>query len=110
MRDEALAEIAKEGSVGYREYALAIVYHALGRRRESDDALARVVAEGEHWGYQVAAVHGSRGDVDEAFRWLERSYELHDSGVVLAGMSPMFASLHSDPRWSRFLEKVGLAS
>ncbi len=110
LRDEALAEMAKEASTGYREYARAIAYQALGMRRQSDEALARVLAEGENWGYQIAAVHASRGEADEAFRWLERSYELHDSGVVLAVTSPIFAGLHSDPRWPRFLEKVGLAS
>jgi hypothetical protein len=110
MREEALAEMAREPSIGYREYARAIAYHGLGMQRESDEALARVIAEGENWGYQIAVVHASRGEVDDAFRWLERSYDLHDSGVVLAGATPFFAGLHSDPRWTPFMKKVGLAS
>ena len=110
MPDEALAEIAKETSAGYREYALGIAYHTLGKRQESDGALARLLAQGEGWGYQIAAVHAARGEVDEAFRWLERSYGLHDSGVVLSRAAPVFATLYSDPRWARFLAKLGLAA
>ena len=60
------------------------------------------------WGYQIASVHGARGEVDEAFRWLERSYELHDTGVVLARVTHWFKSLRGDPRWPKFLAQVGL--
>jgi serine/threonine protein kinase/tetratricopeptide (TPR) repeat protein len=108
MGAEAIAEIQKDASTGYREYALAIAYHALGMQQESDVALARLLTEGEQWGYQFAAAHAGRGEVDEAFRWLERSYELHDSGLALAKVSWTLENLHSDPRWPRFLEKVGL--
>jgi Flp pilus assembly protein TadD len=38
--DEAIAEIRKEGSAGYREFALAFAYHAVGMRKESDATLA----------------------------------------------------------------------
>ena len=40
--------------------------------------------------------------------WLERSYELHDSGIALLKVTWALKNLHSDPRWPRFLEKVGL--
>ena len=108
MGDKAIAEMQKESSAGYREYGLAIAYHRLGMHQESDAALARLLTESEQWGYQFATVHAARGEVDEAFRWLERSYELHDSGVVLVKVSWTLESLHSDPRWPRFLEKIGL--
>jgi len=109
MGDKAIAEIQKEASLGYREYALAIVYHELGMREQSDAALARLLTESEQWGYQFAAAHARRGETDQAFHWLERSCELHDSGIVLSKVSWPFKSLHSDPRWPRFLEKIGLA-
>jgi len=108
-KEEALAEIEKESSAGYRDYGLAIAYHASGRSEDSDAALARLVSHGPQWGFQIASVHAVRGETDQAFHWLERSYELHDSGVVLTKMTPWFETLHADPRWSRFLEKIGLA-
>jgi len=108
LGDEAIAEIQKEATTGYREYALAVAYDTLGRRQESDAALARLLTQGESWGFQFAQAHASRGETDEAFRWLERSYELRDSGVVFSKMSLQLNSLHSDPRWPVFLRKVGL--
>jgi TolB-like protein/Tfp pilus assembly protein PilF len=108
MEEEAMTEIRMEAPGGYREYALAIAYHALGRKEESDAALERLVAEGDRWGFQIAAAHACRGEPDEAFRWLDRAYELHDSGIVLSRVSWALRSLHSDPRWPRFLEKIGL--
>jgi tetratricopeptide (TPR) repeat protein len=108
MGEEGIAEIQKEAAAGYRECALAIAYHMLGRHQESDGALARLRAEGEHWGFQFATALAIRGETDEAFRWLERSYELRDSGVVFAKMNPHLIGLHSDPRWPRFLKKIGL--
>jgi hypothetical protein len=79
-------------------------------REESDAALARLLTESEQWGYQFAVAHASRGEIDEAFRWLERAHELHDSGVVLVKVSWPLKNLHSDPRWPRFLEKIGLGA
>ena len=75
---------------------------------ESDEALAMLLAQGEEWGFQIAVAHACRGESDEAFKWLERAYELRDSGIPATKMLPMLASLHSDPRWPRFLEKIGM--
>ena len=106
--DRAIPEIEKEASAGYRDHALAIVHHALGRREDSDAALTRLIAAGEQWAFQIASAHAARGEIDEAFRWLDRSYELHDSGLVSTRLLPWFESLHSDPRWHPLLKKLGL--
>jgi tetratricopeptide (TPR) repeat protein len=108
MGEVGIAEIQREAAAGYRECALAIAYHTLGRRQESDAALARLLTEREQWGFQFAMAYASRGETDEAFRWLERSYELRDSGVVFTKMNPYLRGLHSDSRWPRFLKKIGL--
>jgi adenylate cyclase len=109
MHSKAIEETLKEEQVGYREYALAIIYHALGKHAESDAAIERMHRDDETFAYQFACAHGWRGENDEAFSWLERSYELHDSGLILVKMSWMFVPLHSDPRWLPFLEKIGMA-
>jgi len=104
-----IAEAAKESSAGYRNWALAIAHHALGDARASDEALAALIAEGEEWGFQIASVYGARGEVDKAFEWLERAYYMRDSGILLVKIHRQFESLHADPRWPRFLERVGMA-
>jgi adenylate cyclase len=105
---EALAEIEREAANGYRYCALALIYHASGRKQESDEALAALVREGDQWGIQIALAYAYRGESDPAFEWLERSYTLHDSGIQIVRNHPMCANLHSDPRWPAFLEKIGL--
>ena len=109
MHSKAIEEALKEETAGYREFALAVIYHALGKHAESDAAMERLHREDEAFAYQFASAHGWRGENDEAFSWLERSYELHDSGLILVKMSWMFVPLHSDPRWLPFLEKIGMA-
>lgn len=109
MPEEGIEEIQKEATRGYRDYGLAIAYHVVGKKEESDAALARLLEEGEAWGFQVATIHACRGERDEAFRWLERSYELHDTGIPAIRVTQYFRNIHSDPRWPRFMEKIGLS-
>ena len=109
MGDRALPEIMKEPSAGYRNTALVEAYETLGMKKESDEALARLLTENEQWAFQFALAYTSRGEFDEAFRWLDRSFELRDSGIVMTKVSRRFRLLHGDPRWPRFLEKIGLA-
>jgi len=58
------------------------------------------------WAYHVAEAHGARGEVDEAFDWLDRGYALRDVGLTELKISPR--SLHADPRWGAFLKNMGL--
>jgi len=106
--EEALAETQKEGSAGYRSCGLGIVYQAMGRKEESDAALAALLAQGEKWAVQIAMVHAMRGERDQAFEWLERGQALRDAGIAHIRVHPMLRGLHGDPRWKPFLEKVGL--
>jgi tetratricopeptide (TPR) repeat protein len=106
--EEALAAAQKEAPSGYQHTALAGVYHALGRKEDSDRALAALKAEGDHWGYQISTAHAMRGESDQAFHWLERSYSLNDPGIQSSRVQPSLRSLHSDPRWPEFLRRIGL--
>lgn len=108
--EEALVEAQKETPSGYRDTALAAVYAKLGRVEESDRALSDLLSKGEQWGCQIAAVYATRGDKDNAFRWLERALELHDSGLPSTKSVPLLRNLHDDPRWPAFLKKIGLKS
>jgi tetratricopeptide (TPR) repeat protein len=107
--DEALTHAQKEAPSGYRHFALAIAHHALGRKRDSNEALDSLLQEGEQWGFQTACAYAFRGEADQALEWLERSYAAHDSGISLVKMHPLLTNLHSDPRWPQFLQKIGLA-
>ena len=103
----SLAELESHGV--FRNMALALIHHALGRTGESDAALRKMIEQfGWTGAYQIAEVYAYRSDPDKAFEWLERAYKQRDPGVVLAATDPMLRPMHSDPRWQPFLQKMGL--
>ncbi len=108
--EEALAEAAREDEEWARLTSEAVVLRALGRDEEAQRALARLVDvyEGDA-AYQIACIHALWGQADDAFHWLERSYEQRDAGLALLKCEPSFGPLYGDPRWGAFLARMGLA-
>jgi hypothetical protein len=85
------------------------VYHALGREKESDAALAELVSKYHAEGaFQIAEVYAFRGESDKAFEWLERAYAQRDSGLAELKGDPLVKSLEHDPRYAAFLNKMRL--
>lgn len=106
----ALAEMAQESSDPWRAIGLPMVYHSMGRKAESDAALANLVRDyGHDAAYNIAYVLAWRGEIDQAFAWLDKAVTYHDSGLTDVEVEPEFASLHRDPRWSAFLRRIGKA-
>lgn len=106
--NEALAEAMREPEGWARLWALAIIHHAAGRRKEADEALRELIESGAKTAaYQIATVHAVRGEADLAFEWLERAYLLRDSGLAEMKCNPRLRSIHSDPRWAALLQKMG---
>ena len=106
--DEALERAMLEPDEFWRLWALAMIYHALGRESDSDKALAvlkREHADGN--AYQLAEIHAIRGETDQALNWLERAVNERDAGVTHAKVNPRFRPLYGDPRWSPLLTKIG---
>ncbi|HWN08985.1 MAG TPA: tetratricopeptide repeat protein [Pyrinomonadaceae bacterium] len=57
---------------------------------------------------RVVGTHYARaGDKDDAFFWLEKSYEERDPGLVMLKAAPDFASLRSDSRYTDLLRRIG---
>jgi TolB-like protein/predicted Ser/Thr protein kinase/lipoprotein NlpI len=105
----ALAEIEKDTSEDDRMIGLAMAYPALGRKADSDNALAALIAKHEQDdSLDIAIVYAFRGEVDQAFAWLDKALEHHEllSGIVATNL---FDKIHSDPRWLPFLRKIGKA-
>ena len=106
----ALAEIEQEKSEVWRLIGLPMAYHALGRKTESDAALATLIAKYEKWGpYNIAYVYAFRGDADKAFEWLDKAVQYQDPGLSDIAVEILFDKIHSDPRWLPFLRKLGRA-
>ena len=77
--DEALLQMQQATAEGAGDVGLALVYHALNRKAESDAALTRAKkAYAQRWAYGIAAAHAYRGDLEDAFSWLDRAYRQKD--------------------------------
>lgn len=48
------------------------------------------------------------GDVDEAFAWLDRAWQAHDSELIWTKIDPRFANLRSDRRYGVLLARLDL--
>ncbi len=93
----------------FKLQGLALVAHAQGQRVESDTALHRLIdRHAQESAYQVAEVYAYRGETSVAFQWLERAYTQRDPGLSGIKSNVLLRSLHGDPRWQLFLEKMGL--
>lgn len=105
----ALAKMRAETAQEWRDYGVALALYSLGRTEDANAALERFVEKhGETWAYQIAVLHAHRQEIDAAFEWLDRAFELRDSGMVWLLGEPFLVNLHNDPRWPALLEKMGL--
>jgi tetratricopeptide (TPR) repeat protein len=91
-----------------REQTLALAYHALGRKAESDAALQKLAAKvPDAMAYTVAEVHAYRGENDAAFEWLRRFTAADPAGCSFGECwptewvpsLPLLRPLRDDPRW-----------
>ena len=106
---EALAEFEREPVEVFKMIGLPMAYHALGRKDESDAALAQLTAKYEKDAtYNIAGVNAFLGNADRAFEWLEKE---RGNGGTFAEIvvDPIFANLYNDPRWLPFLRSIGKA-
>ncbi len=107
--DAALQEFLQEPSEEFRLFGLVEAYHALGRKAESEAALASVIKKyRDKWPYSIAGLHAFRGEPDEAFEWLNRAYAKRDPQLAWMKVEPDLKNLRSDPRWLPFLKKMRL--
>ncbi|HSA92131.1 MAG TPA: protein kinase [Terriglobales bacterium] len=105
----ALAEIEREPELLWSLFGRALVYHALGRKKESDAALTEMIAKYQAVSaYQIAQAYGFRGEADRAFEWLERAYTQRDGGLTQLKGDPLLRNIERDPRYAPFLKKMNL--
>jgi TolB-like protein/Tfp pilus assembly protein PilF len=105
----ALEEMKRESDEMWRLEGEALVYAAMHRRPESDAALSELTNKFQQESpYVVATVYGYRGEVDDAFRWLERALKERDATLTSIKGDPLFQKIKSDPRYATLLQKAGL--
>jgi TolB-like protein/DNA-binding winged helix-turn-helix (wHTH) protein/Tfp pilus assembly protein PilF len=88
---------------------LGVAYARAGNRAEAERIvrMLRERAKKEDVGtFELAFLCGALGKTDEAFEWLERSYQLHDKGMTFLKVEPAIDELRSDPRFQTYLDRM----
>ena len=94
----------------WRMFGVPMAYYTLGRKADSDAALAALIAKYEKDApYNIAHVCAFRGESDRAFAWLDKAVEYGDTGVGDIVQENLFDGIRSDPRWLTFMRRIGRA-
>jgi TolB-like protein/Tfp pilus assembly protein PilF len=108
--EAALAEMLKETQDNIRFGGSAMVYFAMGRKTDSDAALAQMLkSDADRHPFRIAQVYAFRGETDEALKWLDRAYvQKEGGGLPVIKTDIAFKKLEGDPRYKAFLRKMNL--
>lgn len=107
--EAALAELEQTGPF-LRLKGLALVNHAVKNPSASDAALARFESERASIApMSIAEVYAFRGQIEEAFEWLERAIAQKEVNTAYIKGNPLLQPLLSDPRYAKCLHKMNLA-
>ena len=90
---------------------LAIAYARAGRHDDARGMLTQLKESSTHSyvpPYYLAMISAVLGDKDQAFAWLEKSYQERSGWVPWLKQDPLADSLRTDARFSDLLRRVGL--
>ena len=108
---EARKAIALSGGEPLYLTALAYAFAVAGDEGEAGDVLellAQISANRHVPAYQIAAVHGALGNVDEGFQYLDRAFEERSPWIGYLRVDPRLDGLRSDSRFDDLLQKADL--
>jgi len=94
-------------ALGYLGYA----YGVAGKREKAQEILYEVLERSKRGSFApnpIAGIYTGLGDKDKAFELLEKAYEERHPSLYPLKTIPKFRSLHSDPRFTALLKKMGL--
>jgi TolB-like protein/DNA-binding winged helix-turn-helix (wHTH) protein len=107
--DAALAEFAKERDEGCRLAGSTRALSVLGRKPDSDTALAQTLKDFADRPVGIAGMYAFRGELDDAFKWLGRAFAQKDATLYHIKSDPQFQrQIESDSRYSELLKKMNL--
>jgi serine/threonine protein kinase/Flp pilus assembly protein TadD len=108
-RNGALLEMQQETADEAKQEGLAMLYYALGRKEDSNGALARLLREhADGYASGIAQVYAFRNQLDEAMHWLERAYAQKDPYLCYLKSKLSQKHLAADSRFKAFLRKMNL--
>jgi len=107
--EEALKEAENETNDFLNLHARNLAMSALERYTEADRLLIQIIETyGETHMSNIAEIYAFRGDMKNAFKWLNSAFEQSDNALVEVINDPILSNLHKDPRWQILLAKMNL--
>ena len=112
--EEAIAKFKDSQKISFDRDAVAwtgYAYGLMGRAAEARSVLAdleAMAAEQYVTSYSFAIVHLGLGEINEAFRWLERGAKEHDYWLAFILIDPDLDPLRGDPRFDKLIRLVGI--
>lgn len=90
---------------------MAEVHAKAGRRSDAQELLSELLRIEEHQYVPPGAIAGvyiRLGDVDAAFKWIERAYGERSNYIAYLAVEPGHEPLRGDPRFTSLLQRAGL--
>jgi serine/threonine-protein kinase len=112
---EALTEYQIAMRMSDDPHILGLIGHAYAVSGRPDEALKTIAQMKEISkqryvaAFAFAQIYAGLGDKDQAFQWLERSYQDRSPDLAYFRIDPLLDCLRSDPRFDDFGRRTGLA-
>ncbi len=90
---------------------LGIWYARSGKRVEAEKVINKLLNISKQMYVSplaIAALYGELSQMDNAFKWLEKAYEVRDHWLTYLKIFPILDSLRSDSRFKALLKKMNL--
>lgn len=114
MMEEGLAEMRRSWEMSSVNAGdLAYAYIMAGKAEEARKILNSLIESRSRRrvsALTVAGIYSSLGEKDDAFRWLEKAYKARSGYLPALNGDFVFENLRDDPRFRKFIEKIGLAT
>jgi adenylate cyclase len=105
----ALEHAQLESDGFWRDYALTLAKQTHRDRAAADTALKSFSDKYTNNGaFQIAVIYAVRKEPDEVFRWLDKAYATHDSGLTQLVITPFLTDYRDDPRFIALCQKLGV--
>jgi TolB-like protein/Flp pilus assembly protein TadD len=95
----------------WQDFALALAAQ-IGPDRAAADALLKdsISKYSNGWAFQIAQLYAVRGEPDQMFKWLDRAWQAHDTGMQTLLYDALLLRYRDDPRYAVLAKEVGLPS
>ncbi|MES2858483.1 MAG: winged helix-turn-helix domain-containing protein [Pseudomonadota bacterium] len=108
-RPQAALPRLEHSSTLFRLVGTAIARYDMGDSAGSEVALQKLVeTHAMTQSYWIAGVHSWRGELDQAYDWLDRAIDRRDSSVPYLVFDPLMRNLRRDSRYPERRARLGM--